>query len=1314
MKTTNSIARPQGSVATARSVWLVFVAVAFACLSPSLRADVVAHWKFDEAGGSVANDAVGEFHGTLSVSGAAFVSGGVTGNAISLNRASGGFVNMGDVLPLTSGDFSIVAWVKMNVGDTTPESVILAKHQSGGVNGYFLGVNPAGGVGQNNKALFYAGGLVSDGPVSTSSVNDGNWHQVVGVYRSGMNKVIYVDGVAESTNTAPAVNGTTAAFLIGGINGSGPTALFTGLVDEVQVYNHALNPGDVAYLFQNPGQSLPAPPPCLPTPADVVSWWKGDGNLLDEVGNNHGSLVGHATYGSGIVGGTFDFDGDSDAVLVGNPSVLQLQNFTIEAWVKRASTAKVSAFQGADGLIFSYGTGGYGLGLDRESGRPFLSHIRASAVIANTSVADTNFHHLAVTKSGGTVVFYVDGVAHAVPEYAPTFTFTTPAAIGAAGDLFDAAFYGSVDELAIYSRALSATEIQAIFDAGSKGKCPSLNKPAIVSQPASQTVIVGADVTFSVTAGGTAPLSYEWNFNGTNLAGATGSSLILNNVQFADAGAYTVVISNLVGTTTSTVATLTVNPIPPCTPPASGLVSWWPGAGNALDIVGGNNGVLTGHTAYAVGKVGQGFVFDGNTDAVVVGNPASLRLQTFTIEAWVRRASTAHVSSSPGVDGLIFAYGGGGYGFGLDRVSGRPFLSRLRVSSVTANTSITDTNFHHLAVTKSGATVLFYVDGVAHTVAPYSPTFTFTSPAAIGAAGDNFDASFNGSVDDLAIYNRALSASEIQAIYNSGSSGKCDLPPVIASHPADQTVTVGGQVTFSVTASGTLPMSYQWRRDSTDLEGATGSSLTLTSVQLADAGSYSVVVTNIAGSATSSNATLTVNLPPAAVSVSSASAASAAKVTLPVTLVGNGNENALGFSLNFAPALLTYDRITLGDGAAGASLLVNTNQLESGRVGVALALPTDASFPAGTHEVVRVEFTTAIVTEDTETTITFGDLPVSREVSDAPGNALVATYANGTLAIAAVTYEGDVAPRPDGDRNVTITDWVLAGRYAARLDYPTNAAEFQRADCAPRTTLGDGQITVIDWVQAGRYAAAFDPLTPVGGPSEEMAEGQAAGGVVRQAGDDGDSGRQLHVAEGLLLRDQSVTLGVHLQALGDENAMGFSVAFDPAILNFAGATVGGGAVGTTLHVNSQQAGAGRLGLVLALASGNTFSAGTAEIAKLTFNAATPASTNCLVALVDQPVPRQISDANAMPLAATYQDATISVHPLPVLRIVQVDQDIVLSWPLWASNYTLQEARGTLLTPDWTAVEGVTDTGTGEHQLTQPLTGDGKFFRLITQ
>jgi len=146
-------------------------------------------------------------------------------------------------------------------------------------------------------------------------------------------------------------------------------------------------------------------------------------------------------------------------------------------------------------------------------------------------------------------------VAHAAPSYDPGFTFSTPLAIGAVGGTFAASFYGAIDELSVYNRALSPVEIQSIYYASSEGKCPL--PPTILTQPKGQTVRVGTNVAFNVVATGTAPLSYQWRFNGKNtIAGATNSSLVLTNVQPASNGSYTVVVSNSINSITSAPAIL--------------------------------------------------------------------------------------------------------------------------------------------------------------------------------------------------------------------------------------------------------------------------------------------------------------------------------------------------------------------------------------------------------------------------------------------------------------------------------------------------------------------------------------------------------------------------------------------------------------------------------------------------------------------------------------------------------------------------------------------------------------------------------------
>jgi hypothetical protein len=209
-----------------------------------------------------------------------------------------------------------------------------------------------------------------------------------------------------------------------------------------------------------------------------------------------------------------------------------------------------------------------------------------------------------------------------------------------------------------------------------------------------------------------------------------------------------------------------------CVSPPPGLIGWWKAEGNTLDEVGANDGTLLGDASYGSGRVGQAFAFDGQGDGVSIGSAPELQLQDFTIEAWIRRSTTTQVSLDPYQSGVILSYGPGGYGFALWD-DGRLFLTRNDVSAVFATLAVTDSAFHHVAVTKSGDTVVFYLDGAGETAAPYNPGFTFTSPAAIGGRGGDLLASFLGWIDEVAVYSRALTPSEVQAIFAAGEAGKC-------------------------------------------------------------------------------------------------------------------------------------------------------------------------------------------------------------------------------------------------------------------------------------------------------------------------------------------------------------------------------------------------------------------------------------------------------------------------------------------------------------------------------------------------------------
>jgi hypothetical protein len=477
-------------------------------------------------------------------------------------------------------------------------------------------------------------------------------------------------------------------------------------------------------------------------------------------------------------------------------------------------------------------------------------------------------------------------------------------------------------------------------------------------------------------------------------------------------------------------------------------------------------------------------------------------------------------------------------------------------------------------------------------------------------------------------------------------------------------------------------LSYQWSVNGTNIINGTNATLTLNNVQLSQAGNYSVQVTNVVGSTNSANAVLTVNLPPTVIQVVSTNAPAGGTVDVPVILVANGNEHGLSFSLNFDTSRLTYSDIMLGDGASDAFMLPTTGSVGSGALGVTLELPPGETFAAGTQQVVIVTFNAPILTgtQTVATVVSFTNKPVNKLLSDASNQLLVTNFVNGTVTLSPSPLEGDASPLPDGDNNLDLSDLVQVGRFVAGLDTITDSGEFQRVDCAPRNTLGDGEIKVTDWVQAGRYAAGADPLTIAGGPIGPSSPAPAGMGFKSSLG----PSRRLSIADGTSIKGLAMTLPVNLQAQGDENAVGFSLNFDPAVVRYSSAVKGSGAGSTTFIVNTNQVAAGKLGIVLALPAGSHFAAATKEVAKVTFMPVA-AATNYSVTIADQPTLRSISDTHANELAATYVSDSILINPPPPMNISLSGNNLLFQWPVWAGGFVLQSADS--LTPPitWTNV-----------------------------
>lgn len=247
-------------------------------------------------------------------------------------------------------------------------------------------------------------------------------------------------------------------------------------------------------------------------------------------------------------------------------------------------------------------------------------------------------------------------------------------------------------------------------------------------------------------------------------------------------------------------------------------------------------------------------------------------------------------------------------------------------------------------------------------------------------------------------------------------------------------------------------------------------------------------------------------------------------------------------------------------------------------------------------------------------------------------------------------FEADLNPAPLGNNAVTVADWVKVGRLVAGLDSPLNSSEFARADCAPRTNAllgtlprGDARLSVADWTQAGRYAAGVDPLTAAGGPTAPIGGAPPENGGVITGGRQPKDGsvRSVRLVAAKVAAGETFTVPVELVALGGENALGFSVLFDPAQLVWQRGTLGDGAAGASFQINAGQAAAGAVGLVLARPFGQGFTPGTATVARLEFRAVGGPGQRA-IEFADAPVWREVADANATVQPATYVPGVVRI------------------------------------------------------------------------
>jgi uncharacterized repeat protein (TIGR03803 family) len=337
--------------------------------------------------------------------------------------------------------------------------------------------------------------------------------------------------------------------------------------------------------------------------------------------------------------------------------------------------------------------------------------------------------------------------------------------------------------------------------------------PVISSQPQNLTVTNGQMAAFSAQVSGTAPLVFEWQKNGVpfppgagftsvNVTNTTLTQIVSFNAAPSDDGNYSVIITNAYGSVTSSVVTLTVSGV--ATPPPTGLVSWWRAESNALDSVGSNNGTLVNGATFASGEVGTAFSFGGTSNYVSVPSaPALNPTNAISIEAWVYANGAPAVEQ--GICGTwddltgnnrtyLFWLYSGHIGFYISH-DGSGYTSVADPTALPTNTWV------HVAATYDGTNMVIYRNGVQVGLVTYPGIIaTNSKPFFIGRTdgGGSFSGYWDGQIDEVSIYNRALSSNEIAAIYAAGSAGKIsnkpyfltatNLPNGVVNVPYSQTI----------------------------------------------------------------------------------------------------------------------------------------------------------------------------------------------------------------------------------------------------------------------------------------------------------------------------------------------------------------------------------------------------------------------------------------------------------------------------------------------------------------------------------------------
>ena len=668
----------------------------------SIFSGLSVEWKFDENSGTVLSDSSGNsISGTLYSTGKtlpAFVPG-VFGNAISLNganqyaRSDSTIASIG----VANQPYTISSWVKPNGNKVSDGNIVYIASRSDG-HGWCV---PMLLISRGRfNAVSYSGGTPSV-LSSRTGASTKSWYNVVHVWDpsdSGRELKIYVNGVLEGSKSQASYDASGSPdYLFVGLNSPGcieNKAPLNAKVDDVRIYDHALNAQQVSELYTRRTVKIKTSPV-----GNLFGYWPLDsydnsGVFKDESGNDrNGTYTGtQLPVDSGHIGNAVSLNG-TNFINISGTDYVTFPQLTVSAWFKAntltgdnpriVSNSHTDDPGSPNGFQLMFNNGGTDGFFDVGNGS------KEYKAAWNYPLNAGQWYHYVGTYDGSNIKAYIDGQEVGSSSFTSGDIASSMNTINIGRNPFYGGDYfnGSIDDVRIYTRALTDQEILTLYN--------------------SSVAKINNSKNNKITDG----LIGLWSFDGPDINWTTSSDAIIKDRS---------------------------------------------GQNNDGSVFG-----MSRKNSPVIGVIGQALNFNGTDSCVVTSSPILNNLSKFTIAGWIYPHSLSPAGFFGQNDTTEFGFDGDGNITGWNQGIGN-------VSWNAASLALN--KWHHVAFSGDKSQEVLYVDGA---------LVSSRSGAVSGVSGYNFNIGgcgiwdptgdfFNGKIDDVRAYNRALSLNEIKQLYLMG------------------------------------------------------------------------------------------------------------------------------------------------------------------------------------------------------------------------------------------------------------------------------------------------------------------------------------------------------------------------------------------------------------------------------------------------------------------------------------------------------------------------------------------------------------------